>query len=96
MMYGVALPLLFPIAICSYFVFWSTERYMLAYVYQLPPAMDDKMTVNAMRLISYTPIVFLLNSYWMLSNRQMFSNEVNQIDRMEYQMPSSHSIGTAF
>ena len=31
--------------------------------------MDDKMTVNAMRLLSYTPIMFLFNGYWMLSNR---------------------------
>jgi hypothetical protein len=39
--------------------------------------MDDRMTVNAMTLLSYTPILFLFNGYWMLSNRQMFMNEVN-------------------
>lgn len=48
MMYGLGLPMLFPIAFLSYFVLWATERYQLAYTYQLPPAMDDKMTVNAM------------------------------------------------
>ena len=31
--------------------------------------MDDKMTRNAMRLISFSPILFLVNGYWMLSNR---------------------------
>ena len=96
MMYGVGLPLLFPIAIFSYAIFWMTERYMLAYVYQLPPAMDDMMTKNAMRLFSYTPILFLLNSYWMLSNRQMFANEVNQIERKEHEMSSSHNLSTVF
>ena len=77
MMYGVGLPALFPIAFLSYFIFWATERYQIAYAYQLPPAMDDKMTQNAMRLFAYTPILFLMNGYWMLSNRQMFENIVN-------------------
>lgn len=69
MMYGLGLPALFPIAFVSFFVFWATERWQLAYHYQLPPAMDDKMTVNAISLLSYTPILFLFNGYWMLSNR---------------------------
>jgi len=44
MMYGLGLPALFPIAFISFFIFWATERYQLAYTYQLPPAMDDRMT----------------------------------------------------
>ena len=69
MMYGLGLPLLFPIAFLSYFIFWVVERYQIAYTYKLPPKMDSKMTENAMRLLSYAPILFLLNGYWMLSNR---------------------------
>ena len=56
--------------------------------------MDDKMTVNAMKLFSYTPILFLFNGYWMLSNRQMFENIVNQIDYKTVEMSSSHWWGT--
>ena len=26
-LYGIGLPLLFPIALLSYFIFWATERY---------------------------------------------------------------------
>ena len=33
MMYGLGLPILFPIAAFSYFVFWVTERYQMAYTY---------------------------------------------------------------
>ena len=69
MLYGVGLPMLFPIAFLSFFVIYSVERYQIAYTYQLPPAMDDKMTQNALKLLSYTPIIFLINGYWMLSNR---------------------------
>jgi hypothetical protein len=79
MFYGLGLPALFPIAFVSFFIYWATERYQLAYTYQLPPAMDDRMTVNAMNLLAYTPIMFLMNGYWMLSNRQMFENTVNSL-----------------
>ena len=68
MLFGLGLPILFPIALVSYFIFYATERYQIAYFYQLPPAMDDSMTRNALRLISYTPLLFMFNSYWMLSN----------------------------
>ena len=33
MMYGLGLPALFPIAFISFFIFWATERYQLAYTY---------------------------------------------------------------
>jgi len=52
--------------------------------------MDDKMTMNAMTLLSYTPIMFLFNGYWMLSNRQMFANTVNQLTYSTEEMSSSH------
>lgn len=90
MLYGLGLPMLFPIAFLSYFIFWATERYQIAYTYQLPPAMDDKMTVNAMKLLSYTPILFLFNGYWMLSNRQIFENVVNSLTYSTEQMSSAH------
>lgn len=80
MLYGIGLPMLFPVSVASLFIFWVTERYQLAYTYQLPPAMDDKMTENAISLMSLSPILFLVNGFWMLSNKQIFDNEVNSID----------------
>ena len=77
MLYGLGLPILFPIAIVSLFIFWATERFQMAYYYQLPPCMDDRMTQNALQMLGYTPILFLLNGFWMLGNRQMFENVVN-------------------
>lgn len=94
MLYGLGLPALFPIAFLSFFIFWATERYQLAYTYQLPPAMDDRMTVNAMNLLAYTPIMFLMNGYWMLSNRQMFENTINSLTYSTGQMSSAHGWST--
>ena len=77
MVYGMGLPVLFPIAALSIFIMYATERYMIAYHYKMPPQMDDLLTKNAMTVLSFAPILFLLNTYWMLSNRQMFENTVN-------------------
>ena len=49
------------------------------------------MTVNALRFLSYTPILFLFNGYWMLSNRQIFDNVISKIDYQEDEMRSSHN-----
>lgn len=68
-MYGVGMPILFPIAAVSYFVFWLVERYQVAYTYPMPPAMDDRMVQNALSILSYAPILLLINGYWMLSNK---------------------------
>ncbi len=94
MLYGIGLPMLFPIAFLSLFIIYATERYMIAYTYQLPPAMDDRMTENAVKMLSYTPILFLMNGYWMLSNRQMFDNVINTIALSTQQMPSGHSFAS--
>jgi hypothetical protein len=52
--------------------------------------MDDRMTTNAMQLLSFTPLLFMLNGYWMLSNRQMFSNTINSLTYSTEQMSSGH------
>ena len=80
MMYGAGLPILFPIAALSYFVIYCQERYVIAYIYQIPPALDDLLTKNMLKIVSFSPILFLLNGFWMLSNKQIFDSIVNQVD----------------
>ena len=58
--------------------------------------MDDKMAKNALRLLSYAPPLFLLNSYWMLSNRQMFDNLVTKLTYTTDEMRSAHNFATLF
>ena len=47
-MYGVGMPLLFPIAAFSLFNQWVVERLILAYFMKIPPCLDDKLTKNAL------------------------------------------------
>lgn len=74
MFYGIGMPVLFPIALFSLIFIWFCERYEIAYNYQLPPSLDDKLTKNAVKLLRWAPVLLLLNAYWMISNKQYFGN----------------------
>ena len=62
------MPLLFPIAAFSYFNVWWLERLNLAYFFKLPPSMDDKLTNNAVKVLSMAPLLLLFNGFWMVTN----------------------------
>jgi hypothetical protein len=67
-MYGMGMPLLFPLAAFNLFNQWVCERISVAYIVRLPPSLDDKLTVNCIAMMKYAPILLLYNGYWMLSN----------------------------
>ena len=94
MMYGLGLPILFPIAVATNCIFWSVERYGIAYTYQMPPALDDTLTKNAIAKLQWAPVLFLLNGFWMLSNRQIFSSEVNELRDSTDPMPTGHTFSS--
>jgi len=43
MMYGVGLPILFPIACLSFIAIYFLDLYLLFYVYRKPPDYDSKL-----------------------------------------------------
>ena len=69
MMYGVGIPLLFPVAALNLAMTYVAERITLAYYKKLPPAMDDAMIKNALSIIKFSPLFLMINGYWMISNK---------------------------
>ena len=63
---------------------------MVAYYMRQPPALDDKMIRNCIRMLKWAPLFFLGNGYWMISNKQIFSNVYDFIDRHSDMMKSKH------
>jgi len=74
MMYGLGIPILFPIAAWTYFVLYSLERILTAYFYQLPPTFDDQMTKNALGKMRWATVFYLFFGYWMLSSKVIFNS----------------------
>ena len=95
MMYGVGLPVLFPIAALSMAVLYLVEKYMIFYVYRQPPMYDQQLNNNVLTLMTYAPLMLLAFGYWMLSSRQLLSNDVQYVE-VPNQIPLTNHVWTNF
>ena len=94
-MYGMAMPLLFPLAAFRFFNLWVCERIRVAYHVKLPPALDDELTNSCIRMLKYAPLFLVCNAYWMLSNPQIFENRWFYKDQKVHSMLSGHHVQDA-
>jgi len=69
MMYGIAMPIMWPLCAVAILSQRITEKIQVAWLVQLPPAMDDQITRHVMSLLKYAPLFLLCNGYWLLDNR---------------------------
>ena len=69
LIFGIAMPVLFPLAILNLSVIYLVERFVIARFYRLPPIMDDKLVKKALEVLRFAPIMMLMNGFWILSNR---------------------------
>jgi len=74
MMFGVGMPILFPIALFSLIVFRLTEMYQIYYMCREPPKYDKVLNNSVIKTLRFAPFFLLFNGYWMLSNKQLISN----------------------
>jgi hypothetical protein len=91
-MYGLGMPILFPVAALNLFLTYLGERITVAYNVKQPPAMDDSLNNNIMGMIKLAPLFFLFNGYWMISNRQIFENMWTYKDKKTDSMKSHHHV----
>lgn len=69
MMYGIGLPILFPIAATSLIVLYVMEKLLVFYSYRLPPSYDQLLSDNALYILRFPPMFMLGLGYWMFSNK---------------------------
>lgn len=93
-LFGVGMPILFPIASLTFGIFWLHERYHVAYTYRKPPDLDFTLTENAINILKGLPLILVMNGYWMLSNLQIFSNSINLRMLESETMPNYHTFST--
>ena len=68
MMFGPAMPILFPICFGSLAVQYTLEMSMLYYVYKQPPSYDDKLNNRVLKNLGFAPLLMLSMSFWMFSS----------------------------
>lgn len=92
LLYGLALPILFPIAAITLKNQQLAEKIVIAWVAKLPPAMDNSLNNNAMKMVSFAPIFLLLNGFWLVDNRVIFDNHWSYLMRVNDSMKSGHAV----
>lgn len=71
-MYGLFLPVLFPIAAFGIFNMYVVEKFALLYYYRKPPMYDEKLQQDAIKILYNAPIAMFIMGYWAISNQQIF------------------------
>lgn len=79
-MYGLALPLLFPIALIAFIVLYTTEKLAITYFYRKPPMYDEKMNEAAIGILKWAPFFMVIFGFWQMGNMQIFSKDVSSKD----------------
>lgn len=79
-MYGLFIPILFPITLLGIFSMYMSETLLLAYWTRKPPSYDERMTQRVFELLEYPPIFMFSFGYWALGNRQIFFNMPGHFD----------------
>ena len=74
-MFGLGMPILFPIAFLSMVVLYFAEKVMLYWTYRLPPMYDERLSKRVLSMLKWAPIFYLSFGYWMASNQQLLSND---------------------
>ena len=100
-MYGTGMPILYWFALIFLVSKYLCDKFMVINVYRKPPMLDDSLHRRTLSIFSWVAVIFSLNSYWMLSNKQLFGNEVHPKNRMSdieqtghrvLEMPSGYSL----
>lgn len=75
-MYGLFIPILFPIAAFGILNMYIVEKGGLLWYYRRPPVYDDALQRYALQYMKYAPIMMFLFGYWAHGNTAIFFNEV--------------------
>jgi hypothetical protein len=65
-MFGTALPILFPIAVFTFFNMYVCERVLLVYYYPKPPVYDEELNDLALKITKWAPIFLIFFGFWTL------------------------------
>jgi hypothetical protein len=93
MLYGLGMPIMFPMAMIIISNQRLAERVQVAFNMRQPPAMDDSLSKSVLSILKYGPLCLLFNGFWLLDNRQFFDNVWIYKNKSTENMMSGHHVG---
>lgn len=95
-MYGLILPILFPITLFGLIVMYINERLQLAYNHPKPPMYGVELNNKVLFILKQAPLAMLMIAYWALGNNQMFDNHVSYITNKSSPQNPHHDLFVNF
>ena len=92
MLYGMGMPIMFPMAMIIISNQRLAERVQVAYNMRQPPAMDNALSKSVLSILKFGPICLLFNAFWLLDNKQFFDNFWLYKDKTTDNMKSGHLV----
>lgn len=77
-MYGLMIPMLFPIALLNIVNVYLTEKIGLIWLYRRPPMLDIRLIRRAISLLIYAPIFMFAMGYWAVGSMQIFEGKTQE------------------
>jgi hypothetical protein len=91
-MYGLAIPILFPISLLAFTILYAAEKMTITYFFRKPPMFDEKLNSKAISIMRWAPIFMMFFGYWCLTNKQIFTNETHEIVRTVDPVETGHTL----
>jgi hypothetical protein len=95
LVYGAAMPLVFPISVLGYLVYWFNERLLIAYYYKQPPAYSVESTQSVLTILGWVPLLSTPFVWWQFGNRQIFENTLFELHSSRDPNLSGHTISSS-
>lgn len=67
-MYGLAIPILFPIAVLYFVIMYIFEKLAITYYFIRPPMFDEKLNIAALSKLRWAPLFMMTFGWWVMSN----------------------------
>jgi hypothetical protein len=73
-MYGMFIPMLFPITLFGIVNTYITEKISLIWFNRKPPMFDSSLGDRAFTMLKYPPVLMFAMGYWAVGNCQIFES----------------------
>lgn len=74
-MYGLFIPILFPIALFGILNKYFVEKLTVTYYYRQPPMYNQTLSKRALHILIFAPLLMFAFGYWAFGNQQIFENQ---------------------
>lgn len=78
MMYAFGLPIFLILTLICLVVSYIIDKLLVVYYHRKPPMYDDTLNNLSVQFLKWGGFIYLAISYWMISNRQMFGNDLTE------------------